>query len=194
MATQRARLSSDGDNRLSLLGLLEAVQKEQLDCMPYAQASLAEVQHALNLPDGMALFDTCISYRRLQNTDKTEGSIVCEDLGAIYDPTEYPISLNIETDDQGRAAIDLNHWTDTVASSQAKHVAATFLQVLLNMVDHAETPISQLDMVHETSKNDIWTWNANMPATTADCVHHMVEKQVALRPQAQAIRAWDGDF
>jgi amino acid adenylation domain-containing protein len=194
MATQRARLSSDGDNQLSLLGLLEAVQKEQLDCMPYAQASLAEVQHALNLPGGMALFDTCISYRRLQNTDKTEGSIVCEDLGAIYDPTEYPISLNIETDDQGRAAIDLNHWTDTVASSQAKHVAATFLQVLLNMVDHAETPISQLDMVHETSKNDIWTWNANMPATTADCVHHMVEKQVALRPQAQAIRAWDGDF
>jgi amino acid adenylation domain-containing protein/non-ribosomal peptide synthase protein (TIGR01720 family) len=194
MATQRARLGSGGCNQLSLLDLLEAMQQDQLESMPYAQASLAEVQHALNLPGGMALFDTCLSYRRVQNTDKTEASILCEDLGAIRDPTDYPVSLNIETDDEGRAAIDLDYWTDAVASSQAQHIAATFLQALRNIAEHADRPISQLDIVHKTSKNHIWTWNANMPATTVDCVHRMVEKQVTLRPQAQAIRAWDGDF
>jgi amino acid adenylation domain-containing protein len=195
MATQRVRLSSDEDQQLSLLGLLEAVQKDQLDCMPYAQASLAEVQHGLDVPGGMALFNTCVSYRRLpQRPEKVEGSIMCEDLGAIHDPTEYPISLNIETDNEGRAVIDMDYWTDAVTRLQAKHVAATFLQALLNIAEHATTPISQLDHVHETSKDHIWAWNTNMPATTVDCVHHMVEKQVALRPQAQAIRAWDGDF
>ena len=196
MATQRVKLNGSGeDGQLTLLGLLEAVQKDQLDCMPYAQTSLAEVQHALNLPGGMALFDTCISYRRQQQkSDTANTTIVCEDIGAIHDPTEYPISLNIEMDDEGGAAIDLDYWTDSVSGPQAKHVAATFLQALYNIAEHAEAPIPQLDIVHPTSKEDIWTWNANMPATTVDCVHHMVEKQVAIRPQAQAIRGWDADF
>jgi amino acid adenylation domain-containing protein/non-ribosomal peptide synthase protein (TIGR01720 family) len=195
MATQRVRLSSDGEDQLSLLRLLEAVQKDQLDCMPYAQTSLAEVQHALNVPGGMALFNTCISYRRHQpKASNAEGSLVCEDVGAIHDPTEYPISLNIEMDDEGGAAIDLDYWTDAVAGSQAKHVAATFLQTLINIAEQAETLISKLDIVHNTSKEHIWAWNANMPATTLDCVHRMVEKQVALRPKSQAIRGWDGDF
>ncbi|KAL2132692.1 hypothetical protein VTI74DRAFT_3472 [Chaetomium olivicolor] len=195
MATQRVKLASDGDDQLSLLRLLEAVQQDQFDCIPYSQTSLAEVQHALNMPGGMPLFNTCISYRRQQpNVDKPKGSLVCEDLGPIHDPTEYPISLNIEMDDQGGAAIDLDYWTDAVAIPQAKQVAATFLQALQNIAEHAETPISQLDHVHNSSKEHIWTWNASIPAATFDCVHRMVEKQVALRPKSQAIRGWDGDF
>ena len=203
MATQRVRLGGGADDRqLSLLRVLEAVQRDQLDCMPYAQASLAEVQHALSVPGGMALFNTCVSFRRrrrrpsqrLQQETDTEGPLVFEDLGAIHDPTEYPISLNVEIEDEGEAAIDMDYWTDAVASPQAEHVAATFVQALSNMIEHAETPISQLDHVHETSKELIWAWNANIPAPTAECVHRMVEKQVALHPQAQAIRGWDGDF
>ncbi|KAK4133596.1 non-ribosomal peptide synthetase [Trichocladium antarcticum] len=197
MATQRVKFGSDGDDRqLSLLHVLDRVQRDQLECMPYAQASLAEVQHALNIPGGMALFETCLSYRRQlpSHTATVDGSIVCEYLGAIQDPTEYPISLNIEIDNEGRAAIDLDYWTDSVATAQANHIAAAFLQVLSNIVGCAETPIAQLDNVHTTSKELIWKWNANMPPTTVACVHHMVQKQVALRPQAQAIRGWDGDF
>lgn len=199
MATQRVILAGPEGSERSLLHVLEAVQKDNLDCMPYAQTSLAEVQHALKMPGGMALFNTCISYRRRlpqqsgqQSLDSE--SLECTDLEAIHDPTEYPISLNIETDDQGGAAIDVDYWTDAVAAMQAEHVAATFVQALSNIAEHAEMPLSQLDPVHETSKSSIWTWNANMPATTVDCVHRMVEKQAALRPQAQAVRGWDADF
>ncbi|KAL2192774.1 non-ribosomal peptide synthetase [Corynascus similis CBS 632.67] len=195
MATQRVKFGSDEDDKLSLMRILEAVQRDQLDCMPYAQTSLAEVQHALNMPDGMALFNTCISYRRLEPKATTgPGSLVCEDMAAIHDPTEYPISLNVEIDNNGGAAIDLDYWTDAVSSGQAHHVAATFLQALQNIAEHADTPISKLDNVHSSSKNEIWAWNANMPDTTFDCLHRMVEKQVALRPKSQAIRGWDGDF
>ena len=195
MATQRVKLDSEGDGQLTVLCLLEAVQKDQLDSMPYAQASLAEVQHALNLPGGMALFDTCISYRRRQpERKKADSSIICKDLGGIHDPTEYPISLNIEIDDISGIVIDLDYWTNAVSTPQAKHVAATFLQALSNIFKYTKTPILKLDTVHPTTKQHIWAWNANMPATTADCVHRMVERQVALRPQAQAIRGWDANF
>lgn len=200
MATQRVKFGGTV-GEVTLLHVLEAVQRDQLDCMPYAQASLAEVQHALNLPGGMALFNTCVSYRRRlpvqqsqQQQEKDTGPLIFEDVGAIHDPTEYPISLNIEVNDGGGAAIDVDYWTDAVASPQAQHVANTFVQALLNMAEHADMAISQLDLVHEKTKGHIWDWNANLPAVTAECVHRMVEKQVALRPAAQAIRAWDGDF
>ncbi|KAL2183691.1 non-ribosomal peptide synthetase [Thermothelomyces heterothallicus CBS 203.75] len=195
MATQRVKLGGVGDDQPSLMRLLEAVQRDQLDCNPYAQTSLAEVQHALNMPGGMALFNTCISYRRLEpKPNASKDSLVCEDIAAIHDPTEYPISLNIEIDNDGKAAIDLDYWTDAISSAQARHVTATFIQALQNIAENAEVPISQLDNVHASTKEDIWSWNAKMPATTFDCMHRMVEKQVALRPKAQAIRGWDGDF
>lgn len=198
MATQRVRLCDQRGEHILLLRVLEAVQKDNLDCMPYAQTSLAEVQHALRMPGGMALFNTCISYRRRlpsqqpKHTDPC--SLECTDLEATHDPTEYPISLNVETDDQGGAAIDLDYWTDAVAPSQAEHVAATFMQALANICEHAALPLSQLDPVHESTKSSIWAWNANMPANTVECVHSMVAKQVSLRPQAQAVRGWDADF
>ncbi|KAL2157846.1 hypothetical protein VTH06DRAFT_4898 [Thermothelomyces fergusii] len=195
MATQRVKLGGDGDDQPSLMRLLESVQRDQLDCNPYAQTSLAEVQHALNMPGGMALFNTCISYRRLEPKPKaSNGSLLCEDIAAIHDPTEYPISLNVEIGHDGKAAIDLDYWTDSVSSGQARHVTATFIQALHNLVENAEVPISQLDNVHPSTKEDIWSWNAQMPATTVDCMHRMVEKQVALRSNSQAIRGWDGDF
>jgi amino acid adenylation domain-containing protein len=203
MVTQRVKLrgEKDDENALSLLRVLEATQKDQLDSMPHAQASLAEVQHALKMPGGMALFNTCISYRRrlLSQQSATTEALECTDLEAIHDPTEYPISLNIETSDDGEdgattAAIDIDYWTDAVSAGQAEHVAATFVHALTNIAEHTEIPLSQLDIVHESSKSAIWAWNANLPPTTADCIHHMIAKQVSLRAQSQAVRGWDADF
>lgn len=190
MATQRVTFSLEQ----SLLSLLENVQKDQLECMPYGQVSLAEVQHALNLPGGMALFNTCISYRRLLPQSSSQSSLAIEDVAAIHDPTEYPISVNIEVDDHGNAAIDLDYWTDAVSTSQAENVASTFLQTLNDISHRSEQLLAQLDFVHDQHKTQILGWNANMPPVTYDCVHSMVEKQVAIRPNAQAIRGWDGDF
>ncbi|KAK4224364.1 putative peptide synthase [Podospora fimiseda] len=201
MATQRVRVGEgeDLDAKLTLLDVLEAVQRDQIQCMPYAQTSLAEVQHALHLPGGMPLFNTCISYRRilpstLQPSSGGAGPFSWEDLEPIHDPTEYPISVNIEVDNEGEAAIDIDYWSDSVVGAQAQNVAATFIQALTNIIESAGTPISELDNVHETSKELIWGWNSNMPATTVDCVHHMVEKQVSLRPKSLAVRGWDADL
>ncbi|KAB5522985.1 non-ribosomal peptide synthetase [Coniochaeta sp. 2T2.1] len=165
MATQRVKLS-DGHRKISLLQVLESVQRDQLDSMPFAQASLAEVQHALHIPGGLALFNTCVSYRRLVTQRMGQGPLRWEDLGHIRDPTEYPISLNIEMDENGEAAVDLDFWTDSIAADQAEYIAATFFQALSNIADHAELP----------------------------CLHGMVEEQVEVRPAQQAIRGWDGDF
>jgi len=195
MATQRVRVT---ETSTSLLQLVEAVQNDQLRCMPYAQTSLAEIQHALaTTPGGMALFNTCISYRRRLSSDPiTTATLIFEDLEAIHDPTEYPISLNIETSDAGEleAFIDLDFWTDSLSSAQASHIASAFVHALSNIYTHPDTPVSQLDHVPSTAKSVIWSWNAILPAPTVECLHHMVERQVNIRAREQAICAWDGSF
>ncbi len=106
-----------------------------------------------------------------------------------------PSRVNVEIGENSAAAIDIDYWTDTMTSAQAENVTATFVQALSNIVEHADIPLSQLDHIHgSTKKARIWAWNKNVPAPTVDCVHSMVEKQVAIRPQAPAICGWDGEF
>jgi len=192
MATQRVPLSGKD---ISIFDTLEAVQRDQLECMPYAQVSLAEVQHALHLPGGMSLFNTCISYRRLLSSSASENvGILFEEIEAIHDPTEYPLSLNIEVDETGCAAIDIDYWTDSIACGQAEHVAATFMQAVSNIAENSAAPLSRIEIVHHATRNQIWDWNAQMSATTAECLHRMVEKQVAARSAAEAVHGWDASF
>ncbi|KAK1759075.1 non-ribosomal peptide synthetase [Echria macrotheca] len=194
MATQRVK-TGNGDKPLSLIEIVESVQRDQLACMPYAQTSLAEIQHALRIPGGMALFNTCISYRRQIPTAKTtSGAMVFEDLEAIHDPTEYPVSLNIETSDDDEAFIDLDFWTDALSVTQAQHIAAFFTHALFNLTEKPTVPISDLDHVPNSTKEVIWSWNANTPPTTSDCMHRMVEQQVNIRPDEQAVCGWDAKF
>ena len=195
MASLRVRLSVEA-NDLSLVQVAEAVQRDQLACMPFAQTSLAEVQHALKIQGGIALFNTCISYRRRLATNESDVGdqpLDFQDIAAIQDPTEYPVSLNIETSDVG-AFVDLDYWTDSLSSSQARNVGATFVQALTNIIEHPATLVSEVDLVDRSTKDLIWSWNASLPTATVDCLHRRVEKQALLCPKAQAVRGWDANF
>ncbi|KAM5449449.1 NRPS cluster protein [Microsporum audouinii] len=40
--------------------------------------------------------------------------------------------------------------------------------------------------------DDIWGWNASIPASTEECVHNIVSAMVEKQPQSLAVCAWDG--
>lgn len=185
--------------RVKLLGstplseLLYQVQQDYMDSLPYRHTSLAEVQHALRL-SGTALFNTCLSYRKLPPSGTTDDiPIIFSEHALIHDPTEYPVSINIEASEE-EAAIDLDYWTDALSDGQAANVASTFVQALRNIVYHSERTIAYLDHLSDHSKHQIWTWNRGVPETINDCVHQVIERQAKARPEAEAICAWDGKF
>uniref|UniRef100_A0A0B7KPS8 Carrier domain-containing protein n=1 Tax=Bionectria ochroleuca TaxID=29856 RepID=A0A0B7KPS8_BIOOC len=47
-------------------------------------------------------------------------------------------------------------------------------------------------MAHSDER--IWFWNSQVPATVYKCMHTIVEEQVAIQPDKQAVFAWDGNF
>ena len=185
----RVQLSPDSK---SLLNVLRQVQTDYMDSLQYRHSPLAEVQHALDL-SGAALFNTILSYRRLPpDRPKDEASVRFVDVAPIYDPTEYPVSLNIEIADDA-AMVDLEFWTDHLSEGQAINVASTFVRALENIVFHAEQTLSNVNHLSAKHFEQMLAWNA-MPAKLEECVHHRFKEQVGARPDAPAIRAFDGDF
>ncbi|PSN72225.1 acetyl-CoA synthetase-like protein [Corynespora cassiicola Philippines] len=175
-----------------LLDVLQNVQKDYMEALPYRHTSLAEIQHALEL-NGASLFNTALSYRKLPSESSADDSNTkLVEVCPIYDPTEYPISVNIEVSDEA-AMVDLDYWTDHVSDGQASNVANTFIRALENIVFNAEQSLATLDHVSRRHLKQIQDWNS-VPETINECVHHRFESWVLSQPDAPAIRGFDGDY
>ncbi|OAL51558.1 acetyl-CoA synthetase-like protein [Pyrenochaeta sp. DS3sAY3a] len=180
------------DGSRCLLDILQDVQRDYMEAMPHRHIALADVQHTLGL-SGASLFNTALSYRRLpQEPPKDTSRVQILETRPIYDPTEYPVSVNIEVGDE-TAAVDLDYWTDHCSAVQAGNIASTFARALENIVFNAKRRISALDHLSPSHMRTIHGWNV-MPATINECVHHRFAKFVASQPDAPAIFAFDGAY
>ncbi|KAH8712255.1 hypothetical protein GQ44DRAFT_829973 [Phaeosphaeriaceae sp. PMI808] len=176
-----------------LLDILQDVQRDYMEALPHRHIALADVQHVLNL-SGASLFNTALSYRRLppETPVQDEGGVELSEIAPIYDPTEYPVSLNIEVGDTSVAA-DLDYWTDHLSAGQAANVASTFVRALENIVYNAKRHISTLDLLSDNHIKQIQAWNV-VPPTINDCVHHKFAFWVSSQPDAPAICGFDGSY
>ncbi|EED16046.1 nonribosomal peptide synthase, putative [Talaromyces stipitatus ATCC 10500] len=189
MLACRVNMSSES----ILMRLVEGIQADYMASIPFKHISLADVQHELNL-SGTALFNTCLSYRKLPSTESDNmPSIQFSQCAGLHDPTEYLVTINVEASDTN-AAIDLDFWTDMLSQAQAKNIADTFIQALENIIEQPETPLGQLNHVPASNWQQIAEWNKDMPETIEMCIHEVFDEQVRLNPEAPAICSWDGEF
>ncbi|KAF2276611.1 nonribosomal peptide synthase [Westerdykella ornata] len=180
------------DSSSCLLDIVRAVQQDYMNSLPHRHTSLAEVQHALGL-GGDSLFNTALSYRRLPPVGPTDdASLRFVEVQPIYDPTEYPVSLNIEVSDEA-AMIDLDYWTDHLSDGQAANVASSLVRALENIIFHAEQKLSALDHLSGKQWQQILGWNI-MPETLYERVHDRFASWVKTQPDAPAVRGFDGDY
>lgn len=181
------------DSELPLITIMQQVQKDLSDGQVHRQTALSEVLHTLKLA-GSSLFNTSLSYRKLPlETRHQRNAIAFEECCPYYDPTEYNVSINIEVAEES-AVVDLDYWTDCLSDGHAINVASTFLNALDSIIDHSQLQVGQLRVVSESDRRQIAAWNSSMPETIEKCVHEVVGDQTILRPQAPAIKAWDGNF
>ncbi|KAL3460706.1 hypothetical protein BJX64DRAFT_290019 [Aspergillus heterothallicus] len=143
---------------LPVLGIQEAVGIfiSTLCCrsLAHQRASLAEIQHALG-ERGKSLFNTCISIQNHSNDD-TETTGLSFKLLKAYDPTEYPITVNVETG-RGREGILLRYWTYAVTEAEATSLAQAIASVFTCFIEDPSMLISDLklhDKGHSTKLLD----------------------------------------
>ena len=76
----------------------------------------------------------------------------------------------------------------------ADRIAAMMAKAIAQITSTPATPISDINLILDEDISQIWEWNAQVPEATECTVHSMIEAQVASRPDAPAVSAWDGDL
>lgn len=185
------RMKFSGESLLS--DVLQQIQNDYMESLPFRHTSLIDIQHALKLSDAN-LFNSGVSYRRLPSAnDAVSSDIECVEVGSIHDPAEFPVFINIEAMDS-KARIDLNYWTTNLSDSQASNVANTYVRCLESILTHSDSQIRQLDSVSESSKMDILSWNSHTPRAVEKCAHQVVHEMALKKPDALAVTGWDGNL
>lgn len=178
----------------TLKNILEDIQQDYVDCFEHRMVPLGLVQNALEL-HGSALFNSVLSYRRVKSSKRTgwQETLTFHENGPYYDPTEYPIGINIEVSDSA-VALDLEYWNDYISDAHAQNVASTFAHCLENLLGHSDRALGELTRTSSKHIQQILEWNKVSPEIIHDCLHNVFSTQVRLQPDALAIRAFDGNF
>ncbi|KAL4874810.1 hypothetical protein BJY04DRAFT_224650 [Aspergillus karnatakaensis] len=99
----------------TLLDVCKSVQQNHTAGLEHQRASLAEIQHELGM-QGKPLFNTCVSIQNHSGDEIEKGGIRFEYKRA-YDPTEYPLTINVETA-RGREGILFRYWADAMSETE----------------------------------------------------------------------------
>ncbi|KAF7585983.1 hypothetical protein BBP40_009746, partial [Aspergillus hancockii] len=88
--------------------------------------------------------------------------------------------------------VDLQCPTSLIPASQAKHCAATFSQVLGEIIKSPRKPLAQVSLMSQDGLHQLWEWNKEVPDVVSRCLHHLVDERAIAQPESLAIDAPDG--
>ncbi|KAF4501274.1 non-ribosomal peptide synthetase [Fusarium agapanthi] len=128
------------------------------------------------------LFNTILSIQNHGNEPRNNGG-------------EHPLWCKIRmTVDPVTLETVLTWDSSFMGQDQAENVSSTFDKIFREIVNHPETHLSQVNLFSERNERQVLDWNSNPMRNVRKCIHQAVSMQGALRPDAEAICAWDGSF
>ena len=81
-----------------------------------------------------------------------------------------------------------------MSMEQSKSISATFDKILCQLVARPETLLIDLDWFSGYDSSKILSWNSNELSKVEGCIDEVIEKQVVLRPDSEAVCSWDGSL
>ncbi|KAG5770614.1 hypothetical protein H9Q72_002604 [Fusarium xylarioides] len=81
-----------------------------------------------------------------------------------------------------------------MSRNQAENISSTFDKIFREIANRPETLVSDINCFSERNEQQVLDWNSNSMRDVHKCIHQAVSMQGALRPDAEAVCAWDGSF
>ncbi|PFH58188.1 hypothetical protein XA68_14045 [Ophiocordyceps unilateralis] len=213
IATVPMRVTLDWEG--SVHQLLDSVQRQSTDMIPYEQTGLQRIRR---MGDEAAMACAFRSLMVVQPgaggggsggsggegdspsrpfLSKPDGSGGDDDdqSGRELAPITYPIEVECQLGtDEARLRVDYN--PDAVDRREMEAIAESFEQVLRKLADRslAQEKVGSLVPGRKGRIDAALAWNATVPQRIEECVHHLIARRVNERPLAPALRAWDGEL
>lgn len=177
--------------------VLDTVRTDIAGAMANQNCSLAEIQHELKL-DGAPLFNTAFTFQKRKELSKDllPRSALQYSFLSAEDPSEYAVAVNVEAMER-TIEVHFTYWRNTVSDAQIKNVAATFKQIIGNLVADArdDRVVGEIDLLGITGMQQICSWNNFDIPRNDRCIHDIISEHALRQPlTTPAVCGWDASF
>ncbi|KAK0377261.1 AMP-binding enzyme [Colletotrichum limetticola] len=185
------------ENHKSVATVLKSVEDDSAACSRHQNVPMSEIQHALGLK-GDKLFNTCLSYQEEPHELKSRFSSTRPPMRLsciqAFNTPDFDVTFSL-TLVNGQLVTGVSHRLMT--PSQAQNLTNTFGRAVVAILGSPEGALSSIDLFTDRDYAQllIRDWGTeNTTEPLPGCVHALISQQARLRPDAQAICAWDGEL
>lgn len=193
IATVPIRLGIDLES--SIMEYLEFVQEQSMETIPAEQFGLQNIAKIDDETEHACRFQSLIiiqpPMRDIQTEENTLGVWRPQPLAG--EVTSYALTMVFELSDDNIDIIttyDNRVIEDWKMSRMIDHFSFVFEKLAQTSPEQTLGDIGMSTSDLET----IWGWNSQAPIVHERCVHEIIVEKALLRPEAQAISAWDGSL
>ncbi|KAK4246306.1 non-ribosomal peptide synthetase [Corynascus novoguineensis] len=162
--------------------IAEAVHDNFVDMLAHQTSSLAEITHELG---SGTLFNTGMTLQKAMAGGEDSSAVSFRPMGG-QDPTEF--DLVVQALDNGQALrVHMSYWCDKVSDNRANSMADTFASILSQIVNNPNIRPVDLEMASDRDIQQLWTWNASLPAAVNLRIEEMIAQRTAEHPNQEAV-------
>jgi amino acid adenylation domain-containing protein/non-ribosomal peptide synthase protein (TIGR01720 family) len=172
----------------ALFPWLQQLQQVQVEREQYAYSPLREIHHMSDVPQGLPLFESIVSFENYPIDPSLKGQIGSLRLRNIdvFDRTGYPLTVDAAVGSELLLKITYDERFDegTIAR-MIRHLQTLFEGIVAN----PEERISELSLLDATEKHQLLVeWNDTQAEYPQEkCFHQLFEAQVNQQPDAVAV-------
>lgn len=174
----------------TLLTMLKCVQTDTHRSLRYQGCSLGNIQQAVGFP-GQPLFNTAMSQEKHFEKNRMKQSAVSIKVHHVHDPTEYDLAVHVH-ESKTEVSVVLSYWNTKLKESQVTNIAHTFATIFASILENPNQKIKEVRKCSDRDLHQIEDWNREKFSTVDVLLHDMIFEQRRLKPQANALCAWDG--
>ncbi|KAE8555139.1 hypothetical protein EYB25_003687 [Talaromyces marneffei] len=205
IATVPVRVRIDGDD--SAWGLLNTVQKQTTEMIPYEQTGLSVIRQISDEAEQACQFQTFVVIQPEETDLQGRTGLFSSQVPHVWskgksygkygDHGFNPCALTIACTMRG-ASLDIEFSFDSNVLDErtVQRMSFHFEHILRNLCDQINDKV-QLRGINMTMNQDldqIWEWNSEVPEVVETPLHELVSIVSAKQPDATAISAWNGEL
>ncbi|KAJ6779810.1 hypothetical protein PWT90_01502 [Aphanocladium album] len=173
--------------------LLKQVKDDMLNGIGSSHVSLTKVIHNTSLTLS-SMLNSVVSVAHDWDLDQPRGTHLSFEEFAVYDPSDFEISLSTVVGKDNALSFQIDYWTNSFSESVVNRLKDTFQTVTSALARNLDTRLDNLNRLSSHDSSLIQLWNQKIPGRMDNCIHRIISGQAVLRADKQAIVSWDGDL
>ncbi|PWY83154.1 nonribosomal peptide synthase Pes1 [Aspergillus sclerotioniger CBS 115572] len=139
------------------------------------------------------LCNTILMLRNCRSPAKDARAPLVQPALAIPLPSQCRVRLHVKVL-QEDVGIFLEWWNNDMSTEHMKSIADYFEQILARVLSAQDTLAKDLNHFSDRDWSRVCKFNSAIPTAHDRCIHEVIHEQVLIRPESEAVCAWDGSL